>query len=170
MQHTGVKVPTQCKSGDITITITRIKPINIVKKITPSYTIPYKVSFQNYFTNIISYYSSILYPPVIEDDTKALASPLAPPQKINEVSTTLNISFEPLYRIILVYTNWSDDKLIAEKVKSGVPIISYKEAIRAVKYAKVHGKAILCVVLKDKAILYSKKLNLHGISVILEEA
>lgn len=158
----------KCNNGDVTITRNKPKKVN---KIIPSYTIPFKVSFHNYFTNFINQYSSILFPPVIENDTKSFASPSPPaPEKIKEVSTTINISFEPLYRIIIVYTNWSDDKLIAEKVKSGVPIISYKEAIRAVKYAKSHGKAILCVVLKDKAILYSKKLNLHGISVILEEA
>lgn len=100
------------------------------------------------------------------------AAPLFQDRLLPSSSTifNLNISFEPFYRVILVYSNWTDDKDVALRVSQAVPIVKFKNALQIVRNAKSYGNAIIVTVTKYDAISYVKSLELKGLEGIMEEA
>lgn len=94
------------------------------------------------------------------------------PSRDTVSGTSLNIRFEPHYRVILHYSNWSQDdtKAITQRVKVGVPPLTLKDCEKAVKHAFTYGMSILCTVPKEKAFLYYDTLCLVGLNASIEEA
>lgn len=86
--------------------------------------------------------------------------------------TGLNIRFEPMYRIVLHYSRWKEDdtRMVAQKVKFGVPIITMRDCERVVKQAFSHGRCIVCTVTQEKATLYCNNLVRVGLNASMEEA
>lgn len=82
----------------------------------------------------------------------------------------LSLTFEPFYRVVLVYSDWVNDKPIAQKVRYSVPIITATDAVNVVKRARAQGKAIVVTVIKDDAIMYMNNLKTKGLDVIIDEA
>jgi hypothetical protein len=95
-----------------------------------------------------------------------------PSQVIKQPSSVLNVRFEPIYRIMLHYSNWTrdDTKHIAEKVKFGVPILTMLECEKVVKSAFANGISMVCVITEDKAVLYCEALLRVGLKATVEEA
>lgn len=81
-----------------------------------------------------------------------------------------NISFEPFYRVILQYSNWTDDKDTAHLVKNAVPQLHFNEALRITKQARSTGKSIVMTSLKEEADKYASNLRSKGLDAYLEEA
>lgn len=90
------------------------------------------------------------------------------PQKI--LMSGFTFSFEPFYRVILIYNNWSSDKIVAEKIRASIPIITFTEALKVARMAKVDGKAIVVTVIKDDAFMYVRSMEMRGLTVELDEA
>lgn len=82
----------------------------------------------------------------------------------------ISLQFEPFYRVILVYSEWLNDKSTAQKVRHSVPIITLNDAINVTRRARVEGRSIVVTVIKDDAILYMTNLKNKGLDVILDEA
>lgn len=80
------------------------------------------------------------------------------------------MSFEPIYRVILHYTNWTDHKDVANVVKKAVPSISKTHALRTVENAAAYGTAIVVTVPQDEAEMYEARLNRMGLKASLEIA
>lgn len=57
--------------------------------------------------------------------------------------SSLSISFDDFYRVVLHYTQWVDDDPIAQKVKRAVPKMTMNEAIRIVDSARRYGSSIV---------------------------
>lgn len=108
----------------------------------------------------------------------ALASP--PPPVENEEDLTMSITdymmegtdmaFEPIYRVILHFNNWSDNNLTARLVKQAVPPVTYTHALRSAENAAAFGSAIVTTVAKDDAELYELRLNRLGLKASIEVA
>ena len=95
---------------------------------------------------------------------RALAAP--------SLKSTLNLTFEPFYRVVLLYNGWKDDKDkdIAIKVKQSVNILSFSESLVRARNARIQHSAILVTVPKDDAQLYLENLVKKGLEVKLDEA
>ena len=81
-----------------------------------------------------------------------------------------NISFEPFYRVILQYTLWNDNKLIAEKIVKAIPGIGKDNADRSARIAKAYGSSILLTTTRDMAESYVQRLGTFGLKGNIEEA
>jgi len=79
-------------------------------------------------------------------------------------------AYEPYYRVILIYSNWVDDKDVAQKVHHSINVLGYNEALRVVRNAHTEGKAIVVTVIKDDAVLYMSNMKNKGLDVVLDEA
>lgn len=116
--------------------------------------------------------SRLAYPPTqwptlptwlfIEDETDASNSNLA--------MDAPSFQFEPFFRVILHFSEWSEGKQIAKLVRIAVPIISSTESIRVVEMAELHTKSIVVTVKKDEAELYVQRLLVAGLIASMEEA
>jgi ATP-dependent Clp protease adapter protein ClpS len=82
----------------------------------------------------------------------------------------INFSYEPFCRVILVYSNWIEDKLTAALVVNAVPKLPYNDAIRIVRSAHINGSAIVVTVLRQEAAIYADNLLKKGLDCFLEEA
>lgn len=82
----------------------------------------------------------------------------------------ISFTFEPFYRVVLVYNDWINDKPIAQKVRYSVPIISGNDAANVVKRARLKGDAIIVTVIKDDAEKYMSNLKTKGLDVFIDEA
>lgn len=98
--------------------------------------------------------------------TRATAAPL------RKSTSSLTFAFEPFYRVILLYSGWSDndEKEMALRVRKAVPIISFNNAKTIVQRSKIEGRCIVVTVIKDDAVLYSSNLKSKGFDVMLDEA
>lgn len=56
---------------------------------------------------------------------------------------SMSISFEDFYRVVLHYTQWTEDDPIAQKVKRAVPQMTMNEALRIVDSARRYGVSIV---------------------------
>ena len=83
---------------------------------------------------------------------------------------SISFAYEPFYRVILVYTNWTNDSTVAEKVRASCRTVTFTEALKTVRYSKIHGGGIVCTVLKDEADIYSNNMKKRGLTVLLDEA
>lgn len=81
-----------------------------------------------------------------------------------------NFSFAPIYRVILRYSNWTDDKEVAKTVKQAVPVISYSSAKQTVANAKAYGHGIVITAPREDASQYMKNLLSKGLDVDMIEA
>ena len=81
-----------------------------------------------------------------------------------------NITFEPFYRVVLIYSEWENDKSVAQKVKISVPIISGADALSVTKRAKQEGRAIVVTVIKEDALTYMNNLRRKGLITEIDEA
>lgn len=82
----------------------------------------------------------------------------------------MDMTFEPIYRVILHYSNWIDHGQTAKTIKQGVPVISYSHALRTAENAAAYGSAIVVTVPKDEAELYEQRLERLGFKVSLDIA
>ncbi len=103
--------------------------------------------------------------------TNRSAMPEAP-IKSSAAQPSLTLRFEPLYRIILHHSKWNEDdnKVIAQKVKFSVPILTLRDCEKVVRHAFTYGMSIVCTVTKDKAELYKEALVRMGLNATMEEA
>lgn len=83
---------------------------------------------------------------------------------------TPNFQFEPFYRVLLHYNNWTEGKQIARIVRMAVPIVSADESIRVVEMAEIHETAIVVTVPKDDAELFVQRLVVAGLLSSMEIA
>lgn len=81
-----------------------------------------------------------------------------------------NMVFEPIYRVVLHYTMWSDNKRIARTVRRAVPILRFSEAMRISEMAAKNGTAIVITTGLDDAKLYELRLVRLGLRATLETA
>ena len=122
-------------------------------------------------THVLNFYVNIQ--PSYTNDVRTLAAaPDATLEKVTDkvVISGFTFSFEPFYRLILIYSNWASDKITAEKIRASVPIVTFTEALKVTRTAKVDGKAIIATVIKDDAVAYARNLELRGLQVELDEA
>lgn len=102
--------------------------------------------------------------------TVARASMFPVVEKQSDSETTLSFSFEPFYRVILLYSDWDNDKSIAKKISKAVPIVSSVYAVQVARRCRLTGQAIVVTVIKDDAILYMSNLRNQGLRVTIDEA
>lgn len=109
----------------------------------------------------ISRFSAAALMPIYEDDA-TLAFP---------TTTGLPLfSFEPIYRVMLHYTNWTDTKDVTKRVKRAVPVVPITQARNAVEAAEKNGTSILVTAPLDDAAMYEIRLTQAGLKVSLELA
>lgn len=83
---------------------------------------------------------------------------------------TFDVTYEPIYRVVLHYNLWQDSKAVARRVKSAVPILSGANALRIVENAQLYGSSIVITVPLDDASMYESRLSRAGLKVTLEIA
>ena len=101
---------------------------------------------------------------------KAFPTPAPMRDRIIVTSPVINFAFEPFYRVILLYTNWDNDKPVAKLVSASVPIITNRDAANIVKTCRIEGTAIVVTVLKDDAVLYMTNIKNKGLDCMIDEA
>jgi ATP-dependent Clp protease adapter protein ClpS len=108
--------------------------------------------------------------------TYAMSSPIAPIEDDvvfsiqDRIIDDFDMTFEPFYRVILHYTNWKEDKIIAGLIKQGVPFLQHSQAIQTVKNAVAYGTAIVITATREDAELYEARLKRLGLKVSLDMA
>lgn len=80
------------------------------------------------------------------------------------------ISFEPIYRIVLYFTQWNDNTEIARRIVKSVPIIRVAEAMRISQNAASYGTAIVITAPLSDAQVYLNRLTNEGLKVSLDVA
>jgi len=118
-------------------------------------------------SKVYSHRTSTSFPQVVYESRYAFQERTLP---ANSTIFNLNIAFEPFYRVILIYTNWTDDKDVALRVTQAVPIVKFKVALQIVRNASSYGSAIIATVTKDDALAYVKSLTFKGLEAVVEEA
>lgn len=79
-------------------------------------------------------------------------------------------SFAPIYRVILRYNNWTDDKEVAKLVKQAVPVITYGSAKQVVANSKAYGHGIVVTAVQEDAVQYMNNLLVKGLDADMIEA
>lgn len=104
--------------------------------------------------------------------TKATKSPPRGPIMESRDVSIANIvfSFEPFYRVVLLFSGWNDDRVIARKIRMSIPMLRFADCINIAHQARLRGRAIIVTVKKDEALQYSKDLETRGLKVFLDEA
>lgn len=82
----------------------------------------------------------------------------------------LNVSFAPIYRVILHYTHWNDNIMVAKKVARAVPLLNKSSALRIVENAVASGTAVVVTVPVDDAKTYETRLIRSGLMSTIEAA
>lgn len=95
------------------------------------------------------------------------ASSMAPTES---KQTSLRISFEPFYRVILRYNDWNDDKEAAKTLCRCVSIIDFSKGMYIVRTAKAKGTAIVVTVTHEEARQYKSRILQNGMDAFIEEA
>jgi hypothetical protein len=96
--------------------------------------------------------------------TKATVSP----DEIKE--TSIKICFDSLYRLMLRYNNWEDDRVVAKTIVKCVQNINLSWALEVCATAKMNSTAIIVTVTEVDAIVYRDRLNRNGLDAFVEEA
>ena len=100
--------------------------------------------------------------------TARLETPVA--SKPNTIMN-LNIRFDSFYRVVLIYSNWTDDKATARLVLRAIPSLkTVNTTLHIVRSARSHGKAIVVTAIKDEAKQHVRALARYGLDADLEEA
>ena len=81
-----------------------------------------------------------------------------------------SITFEPIYRVMLHFTQWSDNKEVSRRIVRGVPLIGLANAMRIVESAVSHGTSIVITAPLDDAQMYQNRLTQMGLRITLEMA
>lgn len=81
-----------------------------------------------------------------------------------------SIRFEPFYRVLLHYSMWNDNKLVAKTVAKAVPIISFNDGLRVAEAAEKVGSAIVVTVPLEDAEIYDDRLRHAGLKSSIESA
>lgn len=85
-------------------------------------------------------------------------------------NTSFRVSFEPIYRVILHYTQWTDDNVIAEKVVRAVNNMRFLEGLRIAQAANMNGSSIVVTTNIDQASLIEERLRMYGLRATIEIA
>lgn len=85
-------------------------------------------------------------------------------------NSSLSISFEDFYRVMLHYSNWVDDDPIAQKVKRAVPQMTMNEALRIVDSARRYGTSIVLTASLEDATICRDKLVRSQLKATMELA
>jgi ATP-dependent Clp protease adapter protein ClpS len=94
-----------------------------------------------------------------------------PIQEVFNVDVIMpNFSFAPIFRVILRYNNWGDDKEVAKMVKQSVPVITYSAAKQIVSNAKAYGQSIVITTVQEDATKYLRNLLSKGLDADIIEA
>lgn len=100
-----------------------------------------------------------------------LAATEAPIRDTNKEQVIMpTFSFEPIYRVLLYYNNWEDDRNVAKIIKQCVPIISYGAAKQVVSNARAYGNSIVVTAMQEDATKYYRNLLSKGLNVDIIEA
>ena len=100
-----------------------------------------------------------------------LAATEAPIRDVSKEQVIMpNFSFAPIYRVVLRYNNWDDDKETAKMVKQCVPVISYSAAKQIVANARSYGMSIVVTAMMDEAKKYCDCLLMRGLDADMIEA
>ena len=83
---------------------------------------------------------------------------------------SMSISFEDFYRVMLHYTQWTDDDPVAQKVKRAVPQMTMNEALRIVDSARRYGTSIVLTASLEDATICHDKLNRSQLKATIELA
>lgn len=86
------------------------------------------------------------------------------------VGSAINIYFEPIYRVVLHFTQWPDNQEVTRRVKRAVPVITLPDARRVVENAAMHGTSIVVTAPLEDASLYEMRLTQAGLKVTLDIA
>lgn len=91
---------------------------------------------------------------------------------ISNKSTEFKFMYDHFHRVILHYTNWTDDATgsVSRRVKMAVPVLTLKDCEVIVKQTSKYGMCIVCTVQHDKAMLYRDALLQSGLNATIEEA
>ena len=89
---------------------------------------------------------------------------------ITDYMNGVSMEFEPIYRVLLHYTNWSNSKEIAKKVHKAVPIVTFEHALRTTETAAANGTSIVITAPQDDAEMYESRLMRFGLKASLEIA
>jgi hypothetical protein len=103
---------------------------------------------------------------------KARFAAYATAAPLKKQTPSLTFAFEPFYRVILLYSGWSEnnEKEMAYRVHKSVPIVPFKSAKTIVQRTRIEGRCIIVTVVKDDAMLYLSNLKAKGFDVMLDEA
>lgn len=120
-------------------------------------------------------YATRVLKPTVRPNTRAFiisafATPAPLVDRIADVAPKFSFSFEPYYRVILVYSNWTNDKPIGKLVSASIPIITEKHATNVVRRTRIEGRAIIVTVLKNEALTYMQNIKNKGLDCVIDEA
>lgn len=85
-------------------------------------------------------------------------------------NSSLSISFDDFYRVVLHYTQWSDDDPVAQKVRRAVPQMTMNEALRIVDAARRYGASIVVTAPLEDATRCMDSLNRFQLKATMELA
>lgn len=106
-------------------------------------------------------------------------SPPPPKRRISEVvdldATSFDVTppsfeFEPFYRVLLHYSQWTSGEQVARIVRIAVPVITANESVRIVSMAESYDTSIVVTVKKEEAEMYALRLMGAGLKSSTEEA
>jgi hypothetical protein len=101
----------------------------------------------------------------------AFAAPhMERPHVLEREGVSIHFSFAPIYRVILHYNVWSDNKDAAKRVARAVDVLSMSDALRIVEAAVLYGSAIVVTVPLGEASSYEHRLRQAGLRASLEQA
>jgi len=89
---------------------------------------------------------------------------------IDGSKTTLKFHFESLYRVILKYSDWKNDKITTQLLCKCVRIFEFNKIIKVVKNTRLSGTGILMTVLEEEAKMYRDRIISSGLCAYIEEA
>lgn len=112
--------------------------------------------------------SRMVVPPSYRKGVSTCATKYAKP--LMDKLVDLSITFEPIYRVILINSDWVNDKDVAKKIKTSVPPLTFADSLKIARQARVEGRAIVITAQKDDAIYYLSNLKNKGLIVMLDEA
>lgn len=98
----------------------------------------------------------------------ARAAPIGAPEA--SYKTTLRVQFDSIYRVVLVYNLWLNDKHVAHKIRGSVPVVSFTDGLNVARRARVEGRAIVVTAPEEEAAVYADRLKKKGLVADLEEA
>jgi hypothetical protein len=80
------------------------------------------------------------------------------------------VIFSPIYRVILHYSGWSEDREVATRAKRALPDMSWDQCFRAVEQARAYGVSIMMTAPHTEAMAACQRLANVGLKATTEEA